>query len=72
MIAPLRPADDQRTETRRRVHRAKRLVGSLLVEKSRPEAAGPPRIAAWLAWLFALWVVVVVAVYVAHMAGLIR
>ena len=78
MIAPLRkPTRGDSPATS--IVRARRLVASMLFphrQRRRSAAvshhregtrlAGPP---AWQAWLFALWVVVVVAAYFASMLG---
>jgi len=49
---------------------ARRLVASALLKQRPRPAEGAPSMAAWRAWLFTAWVVVVAAVYFVCMAGL--
>jgi len=69
MIAPLRETETATLETRQRLHRARQLIASTLLRPDPyPEESARP-VAPWRAWLFAAWVVVVTAVYLAYMAG---
>lgn len=69
MIAPINPSDT--AEVSPEVRRARRhIAGAILAEESESAAEKRP-VPAWKAWLFAVWTVVVVAVYFACMAGLI-
>ena len=51
------------------MRRARRMVASALLEQESLPQSSAPRVAAWKAWLFAVWVVVVTACYFAHMFG---
>jgi hypothetical protein len=65
MVAPIQHKDKPAPSSAMR--RAHRLVASTLLSQA-PAADGAPRVAAWKAWLFAAWVVVIAAAYVAHVA----
>ena len=65
MIAFYRQTDES-TSTMA-VRRARRLAASSLLSQESPPARSTPPVAAWKAWLFAAWVVVVTGVYFAHM-----
>ena len=54
------------------MHRARRLVASQLLSDGPDPSDNAPSVSRWRAWLFAAWVAVVVAVYLATMAGLIH
>ena len=68
MIAPIR--EPETAEMSPTVRRARRIVGSLLPDRSESTAEAPP-VSTWKAWLFAAWVAVVICVYFAFMAGLL-
>ena len=66
MIAPLRESAPVETPPRASSHlrEARRAVATMLFEKLPQLAASPlPAVRAWKAWLFALWAVLVVAIY---------
>jgi hypothetical protein len=69
MIAPIRQSDT--AEASPEMRRARRhIAGSMLGDSSR-STGDNPSVPAWKAWTFATWVVVVVGVYFACMAGLL-
>lgn len=69
MIAPLGRGNPKTARRRRRMHGAHHLVASTLLEQgSEPNEHALP-VAAWRAWAFAGWVVVVSGVYLATMLG---
>ncbi len=70
MIAPIRLPDPQTAEERRRLREARRVVAAALLGQPGEEGAQRrPRIAAWKAWAFALWVVGATGAYAAAMLG---
>jgi len=69
MIAPLGRTDSERAKRRRRLHGAHRLVASVLLAHASEPTENAPPVAAWRAWLFAGWVLLVTGVYSAAMLG---
>jgi len=71
MIATPRQISPEAVETRRRLHRARHVVASTFFRHDSESMERVPPISAWRAWLFAGWVVLVTAVYLATMLGLL-
>ncbi|MFH1264837.1 MAG: hypothetical protein ABIK89_03875 [Planctomycetota bacterium] len=69
MIAPLGRSNPKAVGRRRRMHGAHRLVVSTLLEQGSKPIENAPPVAAWRAWTFAGWVVIVTGVYLATMLG---
>ncbi|NQT12267.1 MAG: hypothetical protein HQ582_05940 [Planctomycetes bacterium] len=69
MIAPLDQASSKAARRRGRLHRAHRLVASTLFERHVDSSRDVPPIAAWRAWAFTGWVLVVTGIYLATMLG---
>ncbi len=69
MIAPLRPVETAPPETETQLRRARRLVARTLLGATADPHDRPPPVAAWVAWLFAGWVVLVAVLYFLAMAG---
>jgi hypothetical protein len=67
MIAPASQTDGRPPS--RGLRYARRLVASTLLRRRLPGWGNSAKIAAWKAWLFTAWVVVVTAVYGAYMLG---
>jgi hypothetical protein len=67
MIAPLRPPETTVGRVSRRLHQARDLVASTFLRQPSPDL-GPP-IAAWKAWTFVVWLVIVTAAFAASMLG---
>jgi hypothetical protein len=70
MIAPIRQSDPETTEVRRRLRQARQVIASTLLRTRRTPVVQAPPLPHWQAWLFATWIVVVVAAYGASMLGL--
>jgi nitroreductase len=71
MIAPLGQTERETVQTRRHLWRARRLVASMFLEHEPAPRDNAPPVAAWQAWVFAGWVVLVTGVYFATMVGLL-
>jgi hypothetical protein len=67
MIAPLRPPETTAGRVSRRLHQARDFVASTLLRK--PSADVGPPIAAWKAWIFVAWLVIVTATFAVSMLG---
>ena len=64
MIAPYQKTKDPSSSS---MHRARRMVASMLLTDEAESRKAGARIPGWKAWLFAAWVVVVVVVYFMRM-----
>ena len=60
MIAPLRETRSELSANARLLSRARRAVAAALLQGSR-EKTRHPQVAAWQAWLFAVWTLLVAA-----------
>lgn len=67
MIAPLRQTEPETNDRRQRLRRARQVVASTLLGARRISVCPAPAVPAWQAWLFAAWVVGVVAAYLSSM-----
>jgi len=68
MIAPCQPTTE--TPPRGTMPSARRLVAAVLFERPGAPDHDPPGVAAWRAWLFVGWVVVVAICYGAGLLGM--
>ena len=71
MIAPLRQDDGPAVSDNPTMRKARRLVAEALFAEQEETPAGAPPVPAWQAWAFVLWIVGVMGVYLASMAGLL-
>jgi 4-hydroxybenzoate polyprenyltransferase len=68
MIAPIRQTDSPAPDVRHRLDAARRLIASTLLPSWSKERPLPAKtVGRWQAWVFALWMVFVAAVYVAYL-----
>jgi len=69
MIAPYRQSDT--AEVSSELRRARRHIAGTMLSEESDSVGNGPRVPAWKAWSFAAWIVAVVGVYFACMAGLL-
>lgn len=70
MIAPIRGSSQQDPPSTG-LQRARRAVAAMLLDSRRDRADEPPPVPGWKAWVFALWVAVVLAAYAWSMLGML-
>ena len=70
MIVQVHKPDPKNVERFDRLRRARRIVALTFFARDRQSGETTPPIAAWRAWLFAGWVVLVSGAYFARMLGL--
>jgi hypothetical protein len=68
VIAPIRGSEQDPPSTG--LQRARRAVAAMLLHSHQDRFDQPPAVAAWKAWLFALWLAVVLAAYAWSMLGM--
>lgn len=69
MIAPLQEEEKEAPVRSPALRRAHLLLAATFFRTPSHSAETSPAIPAWKAWIFAAWVVIVVALYFAAMAG---
>lgn len=69
MVAPSRPTRPARPSPA--MQHAYRLVAATLLKRPQHPAEKVPRVSAWKAWAFTIWVGAVTVIYLAYWLGLL-
>ncbi len=69
MVAPLRPTQSAKPSPA--MQHAYRLVAASLLKRPPHLGERTPRVAAWKAWTFTMWIAAVTAIYLAYWLGLL-
>jgi len=67
LIAPIRGSQQDPSSTG--LERARRAVAAMLLDSDKDHPDEPPSLPHWKAWVFAVWVAVVLAAYAWSMLG---